>query len=60
MVTLTVKFDINTTSYKVAYTILDTMLTRGWEEPWFRDKRVKFLGIVQTPEQCAKEDNRSR
>jgi len=56
MVKLTVKFEINTNSYKVAHTILEMMLTRGWDEPGFRDKRVKYKGIMQTPKRCAELD----
>jgi hypothetical protein len=60
MVKLTVKFEINTESYKVAHTILEMMLTRGWDEPGFRDNRVKYKGIVQTPKRCAELDQTVR
>ena len=46
MISMTVRFEIDTDNPKVAYTILNTMLTRGWDEPWFRDKRVEYKGII--------------
>jgi len=58
MVTLTARFEINTDSHTVAHTILDMMLTRGWDEPFFQDKRVEYKGIVQTPKRCAELDQR--
>ena len=60
MAKLTAEFEIKTDSYKVAYTILDMMLSRGWDEPAFRDDRVGYIGIVQTPKQCAEHDDKCR
>ena len=60
MVKLTANFEIKTESYKVAHTILDMMLSRGWDEPAFRDDRVGYIGIVQTPKQCAEHDDKCR
>jgi hypothetical protein len=60
MVKLTAKFEFKTESYKVAHTILDMMLSRGWDEPAFRDDRVGYIGIVQTPKQCAEHDDKCR
>lgn len=39
---------------------LDMMLSRGWDEPAFRDDRVEYIGIVQTPKQCAEHDDKCR
>ena len=46
MISMAVRFEIDTDNPKVAYTILDVMLTKGWDEPWFRDRRVKYKGII--------------
>ena len=56
MISMAVRFEIDTDNPKVAHTILDVMLTRGWDEPRFRDRRIEYKGIVQTPKRCAELD----
>lgn len=54
MISMAVRFEIDTDNPKAAHTILDVMLTRGWDEPWFRDRRVKYKGII--PQLTTKEN----
>ena len=44
MIRIASYFDVETDNEKVAYTLVDAMLTRGWDEPFFRDRRVRYAG----------------
>jgi hypothetical protein len=44
MIRITAYFDVDTDNQKVAYTLVDAMLKRGWDEPFFRDRRIHYAG----------------
>jgi hypothetical protein len=44
MIRITAYFDVETDIPSVAYTLVDVLLKRGWEEPFFRDRRIKYAG----------------
>ena len=44
MIRITAYFDVDTDNKKVAYTIVDCLLKKGWDEPFYRDRRIRYAG----------------
>ena len=56
MIRITAYFDVDTDNQKVAYTLVDAMLKRGWDEPFFRDRRIHYAG-ADKPVQIKRKDH---
>jgi len=45
MIRITAYFDVDTDNKKVAYTLVRCLLKKGWDEPFYRDRRIRFAGL---------------
>lgn len=45
MINIIACFKVDVDNEKVAYTLVKAMLEHGWDNPEFRDKRVRFMGV---------------
>ena len=44
MIRVKAYFDVETDNTAVAYTLVDMMLKRGFDEPFYRDRRIRYAG----------------
>ena len=45
MIRITAYFDVDTDNKKVAHTLVHCLLKKGWDEPFYRDRRIRFAGV---------------